>query len=190
MASNLIVIGVSTGGPKLLNWMFSQLPPLNAAIVIIQHVPPDIDRAIVERLNRLSSMEVYLAESGDILREAHVYLAPALLHLTVVANRSLQLVNSAKVNFCCPSIDVTMKSLKPRHEGKTIGVILTGMGKDGAEGLVHIKGLGGITLAQSEESCTIFGMPKYAIDTGMVDYVLDPALICKKLQELVGVHKP
>ena len=185
---NIIVIGSSTGGPKLLAKLFSELPPLNAAIIIVQHVPPVFDRRIAERLDRLCSMDVVLAQDGDVLENRKVYFAPASKHLKVHRNNRVMLVEDKKVNCCCPSIDVAMKSIRANKSGGLVGVVLTGMGSDGADGISHIKSLGGITIAQDEASSVIYGMPKAAYNTGKVDFVLHEDDICAKLEEIVSFN--
>lgn len=177
MVKNIVVIGSSTGGPKLLNEMFKEMPVLDAAVIIVQHVPPKFDHAIAERLNDFSPMEIKLAASGDVLKHGKGFFAPANSHVRIRNNRVIHLVGrdydkEKLATCCCPSIDVTMRSLNKASSGKIIGVVLTGMGSDGAEGIVHIKALGGITLAQDEASCVVFGMPRAAIATMKVDHVL------------------
>ena len=186
MNNNLIIIGSSTGGPKVLNEMFSALPVLDASIVIIQHVPTYFDKAIAVRLDDLSKFTVKLAEDGDVLSAGTAYMAPAQKHLKLISNSRISLVEDAKVNCCCPSVDVTMKSLTSNSSGVIVGVVLTGLGRDGAAGIEHIKGLGGKTIAQDKMSSVIFGMPKSAIATGKVDHVLPPEKICEMLTKLFG----
>jgi two-component system chemotaxis response regulator CheB len=183
---NIIVIGSSTGGPKLLNKIFAELPILNATIIIVQHVPPVFDKAIAERLDSISPMSVVLANDGDTLKESTVYVAQAKLHLLLSENYKINLVKDKKINCCIPSIDATMTSLCNNKDGKIIGVLLTGMGKDGAAGISHIKHIGGITIAQDKESSTIYGMPKAAYETGNVDYVLHEDKLSAMLIKLVG----
>jgi two-component system chemotaxis response regulator CheB len=189
MSDNIIIIGSSTGGPKILNDMFISLPALNAAIIIVQHVPVLFDKAIADRLDELSRFNVKLAEHGDILKSGTAYVAQAKRHLKLKLNSRIEIVEEAKVNCCCPSVDVTMMSLEKNRSGKIIGVILTGLGRDGADGISHIKSIGGTTYAQDEETCTIFGMPKAAIDTGKVDHIFSPDVICENLIRAVGERK-
>ena len=194
MSSPLIIIGSSTGGPKVLNEMFSTLPVLDASIIIIQHVPTYFDKAIAERLNELSSMTIKVAEQDEILKHGTVYMAPAKKHLKLTHDSRVTLKEDGKVNCCCPSIDVTMKSFRVNRSGRTIGVVLTGMGRDGAEGISHIKSIGGITIAQDKKSSAIYGMPKAAYETGKVDFVLHEDDIktnfLKKLKRFAAIqHK-
>ncbi len=189
MSNSLIIIGSSTGGPKVLNEMFSTLPVLDASIIIVQHVPTYFDKAIAERLNEVSKITVKLAEDGEALRAGTAYMAPALKHLRLAGNSRISLTEDAKVNCCCPSVDVAMKSLDRDFSGRLVAVLLTGLGRDGAEGIKHIKDLGGTTFAQDERSSVIFGMPKSAIATGKVDHVLPPEKICEMLISTVGLRK-
>jgi len=189
MSNTLIIIGSSTGGPKVLNEMFSTLPVLDASIVIVQHVPTYFDKAIAERLDDISKITVKLAEDGEALRAGTAYMAPALKHLRLAGNSRISLSQDAKVNCCCPSVDVAMKSISKNFTGTLVGVVLTGLGRDGAAGIEHIKDLGGTTIAQDERSSVIFGMPKSAIATGKVDNVLPPEKICEMLTRIVGAIK-
>lgn len=182
---NIIIIGSSTGGPKVLHDIFSSLPLLNAAVIIVQHIQPIIDKSFAERLNSKSLMDVKLAENGDLLASGKVYFAPAGIHLKLARNKHIELFNGAKVNFARPSIDVTMRSVARHISGKLVGVVLTGMGRDGAEGIIHIKNLGGITIAQDKKSSAIYGMPMEAQKTGSVDFVMPPEKIVEKLIEIV-----
>lgn len=185
--NNIVMIGVSTGGPIALKRLFAELPPLNAAIVIVLHIPPGMDYKIAKGLDMVASMPVALAEDGDYLRSRHIYLAPGGFHLQLAGNSRILLNAGARVNFVQPSADVAMRSLlKPLKCKKLVGIILTGMGKDGADGIRYIKTLGGVTIAQDEESSAIYGMPKAAIETGAVDYVAPLNKIGRKLIELLN----
>jgi len=186
MSSNLVMIGVSTGGPMTLKELFRELPPLNAAIVIVLHITPEMDYRIAQGLHAAASMPVALARDGEFLRAGNVYLAPGGFHLKLDGNHRVCLCEGARVNYVQPSVDVAMQSLTRSLNGEVIGVILTGMGKDGAEGLRHVKRIGGTTLAQDQKSSVIYGMPKAALETGAVDFVLPPKGIAAKLVELLG----
>lgn len=185
--TNLVVIGVSTGGPITLKRLFADLPPLNAAFVIVLHIPPCMDYRIANSLAAVSAMPVSLAEDGGYLRKGHVYLAPGGFHLKLEGNSRMILEAGQRVNFVQPSVDVAMKSLlKPLKRERIIGVILTGMGRDGAEGIRHVKEIGGVAIAQDQESSAIYGMPKAALETGAVDFVLPPDKINRKLVKLLS----
>jgi two-component system chemotaxis response regulator CheB len=184
--NHLVMIGVSTGGPIALKQLFAELPPLDAAFVIVLHIPPGMDYKIAQGLAAIATMPVTLAEHGEYLRKGHIYLAPGGFHLKLEGNSRIILAIGLRVNFVQPSVDVAMQSLlKPLQHGRIIGIILTGMGKDGAAGIRHVKGIGGITIAQDEESSAIYGMPKVAAETGAVDFILPPAKIAKKLVALL-----
>ena len=185
--NNIVMIGVSTGGPIALKRLFAGLQPLNAAIVIVLHIPPGMDYKIAKGLGAVASMPVALAEDGEYLRSGQVYLAPGGFHLKLEGNSRVILEEGARVNFVQPSADVAMKSLlKQLKERRLVGIIMTGMGKDGSEGLRHIKAIGGVTIAQDQESSAIYGMPKAAFETGAVDFVFPPDKIGKKLIDLLN----
>lgn len=182
---NLVVIGVSTGGPLTLKSLFSELPPLDAAFLIVLHITPQMDYRIAQGLAAVASMPVTLAEEGEQLRNGNIYLAPGGSHLRLDGNSKVVLCDGPRVNYVQPSVDVTMLSLTRPLKGAMIGIVLTGMGKDGAEGIRHMKNMGGVTIAQDQKSSTIYGMPKAAAQTGAVDYVLPPRKIAGKLMELL-----
>lgn len=185
--NNIVMIGVSTGGPIALKRLFAELPPLDAAFVIVLHIPPGMDYKIARGLGAVASMPVALAEDGEYLRSGQIYLAPGGFHLKLEGNNRIILEEGERVNFVQPSVDVAMKSLlRPLKQRRIIGVIMTGMGKDGAEGIRHIKALGGVTIAQDQESSAIYGMPKAAWETGAVDFMAPPHKIGKQLVELLN----
>ncbi len=184
----IVVIGASAGGPRVLKTIFSGMPKLNASIVVVQHMPKFLNEPLRESLASLTSMRVQLAEDAHFLKPGHVYIAPSERHLALLGNRKLHLYDGEKVNYVCPSVDVTMASLTLEPGYLFIGVVLTGMGRDGADGIVHIKKeLNGLTIAQDEKTSSIFGMPKEAIATGCVDYVLPPEAIREQLIQWAGV---
>lgn len=184
--TNLVMIGVSTGGPLALRSLLNDLPPLDAAVVIVLHIAPGMDQMIARGLNGAASMPVAVAENGESLRSGTIYLAPGGSHLTLEGNRRVVLFEGGRINFVQPSVDVAMKSLQRMHHNKLVGIILTGMGKDGAEGIRHVKAMGGVTMAQDQASCAIFGMPRAAVQTGAVDHVCSPQQMGARLLEIVG----
>jgi two-component system chemotaxis response regulator CheB len=181
---NLLIIGSSTGGPRILEELFASLSRLNAAILIVQHITPGIDASLAGSLARVLPMPVHLAADGASLRHGEILLAPGGVHASLVNNQKIRLSPGEKVNSVCPSIDVTMKTAQPLTGGRLAGVILTGMGRDGADGIAHIKKIGGTTFAQDKSSSVIYGMPKAAAETGCVDFVLSTRQIGRKLTEL------
>lgn len=185
-ACNLIMIGSSTGGLKILEELFLRLPVLNAAVVIIQHITPLVDQSFVTSLARVSKMPVSLASEGMNIQAGQVYLAPGGVHLTILRNSVIHLHDGEKVNSVRPSIDVAMKSVSPPAGNRIAGIILTGMGADGAVGVAQIKQLGGITIAQDQKTSVIYGMPKAAAETGRIDFILPTERIADKMKELFG----
>lgn len=170
----------------MLEEMLPRLPVLNAAVVIIQHITPYIDKSFVTSLAIVSHMPVSLAQDGTHIQSGRVYLAPGGVHLTLIRNSVFRFHDGEKVNFVRPSIDVAMKSVTTPAGIKVVGVILTGMGSDGAVGISHIKQLGGITIAQDQKTSVIYGMPKAAAETGRIDFVLPTERIADKIRELFG----
>ncbi len=184
---NIVVIGASTGGPETLHKLLAELPVLDASILIVQHMPIYVNESVREEISSAANMEVRLAQDGDELQNGLIHLAPSLIHMEIMDNAEIKLVEGEKVNYVCPSIDVTMKSLKPIPSINTIGVLLTGMGEDGAKGISYIKReLGGKTIAQDRLTCVIYGMPRAAAETGDVDFVLPLEKIPGKIIELVN----
>ena len=147
-AKNTVIIGSSTGGFRIVGRIFSNLPKLNAGVIVVQHMLKSVNEPFKEKLNRNTQMEVKIAEDGDFLEYGKVYVAPSGYQLKIVKDRKIGLFSDGKVNAVRPSIDVTMRSVKFKSssEDQIIGVILTGMGKDGVEGIRHIKRSGGITM--------------------------------------------
>jgi len=185
----IVVIGASAGGPRILKSIFTDLPVLNCSIVIVQHMPMFINDSIAHSLDSCTPMDVHLANDNEPLKPGSVYLIPSGFHAKITRNRLLRLVQGNRVNYVCPAVDVTMMSLVRESGYQHIGIVLTGMGRDGADGIRHIKSIGGNTIAQDEKSSIIFGMPKEAIITGSVDWVLSPNQIHQKLIEMVKVIK-
>lgn len=183
---NIMIIGSSAGGPRILKEIFADLPILNGCIVLVQHMPKFINESLCRTLNQATEMDVQIARDDDSLEVGRVYVAPSEVHLELRNNRTIQLIRSEKVNFVRPSIDVTMMSVQEESGKSIVGVILTGMGKDGTEGIRHLKKMGGITIAQDEETSIIYGMPREAAATGIIDYILTPPEIKEKFIELLS----
>jgi len=184
---NIVIIGISTGGPRTLKSFFNGLPRLNASIVLVQHMIKCANKTLCQSLNSVTKMEVKIASHGETIKPGIVYFAPSEIHLELLNNRVIQLVGGQKVRFVKPAVDVTMKSVKKAAENNIIGIIMTGMGMDGTKGIEYIKSIGGVTFAQDEETSVIWGMPMSAINTGKVDYILPPEGIRKKLISQTGI---
>ncbi len=177
----LVTIGASTGGPKAIPEVLSRLPrDLPAAILIVQHMPEGFTKSFAERLNWYTSLEVREAKNGDELQPGIALVAPGDMHMEVDGKKAI-LTKDPPVNNVRPSADVLMKAAARSYGSKCIGVLLTGMGQDGAEGMRDIKIHGGKTIAQNKESCVVFGMPKAAIDLRIVDSIASLSLIAKKI---------
>jgi two-component system chemotaxis response regulator CheB len=170
----LIIIGASTGGTEAIREVLLPLPPDAPAVLIAQHMPAGFTRSFAQRLNGLCRITVKEAEHGERVLPGYAYIAPGGFHLSLGrsgANYVAQLDQELPVNRHRPSIDVLFDSAA-RHAGKNaIGMILTGMGRDGAEGLLRMKQAGAYTFAQDEASCVVFGMPREAIALGAADEV-------------------
>ena len=187
VAPSVVVIGASTGGTRVLPELLKLLPPLRACILIVQHMPKYINASVVRSWSQDASGVVKLAQQDEILEEGIVLVAPSEVHCVLTGNRRINLEDGPRVNFVRPAIDVTMRSFAPLQPGqKLFGVLMTGMGKDGALGLAHIKGLGGCTIAQNEATCAIYGMPAAAVKLGVVNYELPPEAIARVLASALG----
>ncbi len=179
----VLAIGASTGGPKAVMSIMKSLPAqFDAATFIVQHIAEGFTRGFAQWLDQESSIRVRLAADGDEAVRGTALVAPDDCHMVFEQGR-IRLVHSEPVNCCRPSIDVFFNSLSAAFGARVVGVLLTGMGKDGAQGLLRIRERGGVTLVQDEQSCTVFGMPKAAISLDAVDEVLPlagiPAAICR-----------
>ncbi|ALJ71848.1 Chemotaxis response regulator protein-glutamate methylesterase [Burkholderia pseudomallei] len=170
----LIIVGASTGGTEAIREVLTPLPPDAPAVLIAQHMPPGFTRSFAQRLNGLCRISVKEAEHGEHVLPGHAYIAPGHAHLLLArsgANYIAHLSDEPPVNRHRPSVDVLFRSAA-QHAGKNaLGVILTGMGRDGAAGLLEMKKAGAYTFAQDEASCVVFGMPREAIAMGGVDDV-------------------
>jgi two-component system chemotaxis response regulator CheB len=183
------VIGASTGGPVALQRILERMParfPL--PIAIVQHMPAGFTRPFADRLNRLSLLHVSEAADGDRLQPGRVLLAPAGLHLRITSSLATVLAAASEDAGHVPSIDVTMKSAARARPGRVLGILLTGMGHDGAEGMATIRASGGLTIGESEASCVVYGMPRAAEQRGAVDVMLPLVEIIALLEELAGYH--
>jgi two-component system chemotaxis response regulator CheB len=170
----LIIVGASTGGTEAIREVLVPLPPDAPAVLIAQHMPPGFTKSFAQRLNGLCRITVKEAEHGERVLPGHAYIAPGHAHLLLArsgANYIAHLSDDPPVNRHRPSVDVLFRSAA-QHAGKNaVGVILTGMGRDGAAGLLDMRKAGAYTLAQDEASCIVFGMPREAIATGAADEI-------------------
>lgn len=183
----LVVIGVSTGGPRALRQLFTGMPRLAAGIVLVQHMPKFVNASFRKTLDAMTEMDVVIAEHHSNICMGTIHIAPSEVHLVLRDNQRISLVQGPKVDFVKPSIDVAMISTQRRKGCRVVGIVLTGMGRDGSEGIRHIKEIGGVTIAQDARSCTIYGMPKAAAETGDIDFVLSPEEIRDYLIGWAGI---
>jgi two-component system chemotaxis response regulator CheB len=169
----LVVVGCSTGGPTALPILLAGLPPdFGVPVVVAQHMPPGFTRAFAERLNRVCDVEISEAKDGDPLKIGTALVAPGGKHLLLRrdgAQLFAEVREGPKVSGHCPSVDVLFRTVARAMGANAVGVILTGMGADGASGLLEMHKAGATTFAQDEESCVVYGMPKAALDLGGVD---------------------
>ncbi|MFH2137899.1 MAG: chemotaxis response regulator protein-glutamate methylesterase [Candidatus Omnitrophota bacterium] len=174
--TQVIAIGASTGGPKAIKEILPYFAPdIHAAFLIVQHMPAVFTKAMAERINSDSKIAIKEAEDGDVLCDGCGYVAPGGYHMVVVKHGDDMLIRLTKdppVNSVRPSITVMMNSAAKEFGAKCTGVLLTGMGQDGVEGMRSIHDAGGKTLAEDESTCVVFGMPKVAIKEGVVDKVV------------------
>ena len=171
----LIIIGASTGGTEAIKDVLVQMPPDCPGILVTQHMPEAFTKSFAERLDKLSRIAVKEAAHGERVLPGHAYIAPGHSHLLLKrsgANYVTELSQAPPVNRHRPSVDVLFRSAANYAGSNAVGVILTGMGKDGAAGMLEMKNAGACTFAQDEATCVVFGMPKEAIALGGVDEVV------------------
>lgn len=168
----IITIGASTGGPPAIEDILLQLPANVPPILIVQHMPVGFTKLFAQRLNSLTNFTVKEAEEGDAIVPGQALIAPGGHHMIVTKEGKIHLDDGPPLHSVKPAVDPMMETAAEVYKAETIGIILTGMGRDGALGMKRIKKFGGTTIAQDESTCTVFGMPKAAIEEGCVDKVL------------------
>jgi len=175
-ASKVVAIGISTGGPHSMEYLLSRLPvEFSAAILVVQHMPAGFTEAFARRLNDVCSLEVKEAQSGDLLAAGRVLICPGGRHMRVrrmPLGDVVVLSDDPKVSGHRPSVDVLFRSVAQEFGADAVGLLMTGMGEDGAEGLGVMKEAGAFTIAQDEESSVVFGMPRVAIERGYANRVV------------------
>ncbi|RLG68393.1 chemotaxis response regulator protein-glutamate methylesterase [archaeon] len=193
IANLVLAIGASTGGTEALKVLLSSLAPapIPGAVVVL-HMPENFTKAYAERLNFMFPFDVKEVEDKDRVVPGRVLMAKGNHHMLLSKSGAFYLARIKKgplVHSCRPSVDVLFKSVAEVAKDKSIGVILTGMGRDGAEGLLAMKKAGAHTIAQDERSCVVFGMPKAAIELGAVDDVLPIDSIGKRILEILATRR-
>ncbi len=189
----LVCIGASTGGTLALEYILQRMPLQMPPVLIVQHMPPNFTRQFAERLDGLSVLTVKEAENGEMVSEGTAYIAPGGQHLELErrgASLYARLTSSERVNFQRPSADVLFSSAAEYAGRNAIAALLTGMGKDGAEGLARLKAAGAWTIAQDEKSSVVWGMPKAAINIGAASEVLSLDKIPERLAVLSRDENP
>lgn len=188
----IVAMGISTGGPKLLSQIIRTLDEnLSATYIIVQHMPPGFTRTLAERLNTMTKLTVKEAIHGDVLKRGEVYIAPGGKQLKVMSsdNPYIVLTDEEPYKGHKPSVNVMMNALaqiKGCHK-KYIAIIMTGMGSDGLEGIMHLKKSQMCTvIAQDEATCTVYGMPKAIINAGLADYICPSDEITKMIKKIAG----
>ena len=182
---NAIALGVSTGGPISLQKVIPLLSEnLNVPIFIVQHMPPKFTKSLADRLDGMSKLSVKEAEHGDVVKKNFVYIAPGGKHMVFVkigVDVKILLSDEPTTSLHRPSVDVMFKSAISIYGKKMLGAIMTGMGKDGLEGIAELKKIGGNCLAQNANSCVVYGMPKAIVDAGYADIVVPLEQIANKI---------
>jgi two-component system chemotaxis response regulator CheB len=190
--TEIIIIGASTGGPQTLEAILCSLPVnLPVPVIIVQHLPTRFfTESFAEHLNKVTDLEVKVAENAEVLQPGKVYLAPAELQMTFKMSDTdvITSLTEAQPDSLSPSVDIAMESAAKVYNGNSLGIILTGMGCDGREGMRAIKEAGGKTIVQ-DESSLIFGMPRAVIEAGIADEVLSVDGIADAMMECGGVYK-
>ncbi len=189
----LIAIGASTGGTEAIKDVLCALQPDNYSIVIVQHIPKAFSKSFADRINSISALDVCEAVDGQPIAPGGVYIAPGDKHLTIAKHNGgycCQLDDSAPYNRHKPSVDVLFNSIADIAGNNAIGVLLTGMGSDGARGLKHMHSRGALTIAQDQSSSVVWGMPGEAVKLSAADYVLPLREIPGSLTAIIAHSKP
>ncbi|NQT70362.1 MAG: chemotaxis response regulator protein-glutamate methylesterase [Desulfobacteraceae bacterium] len=190
--SEVVAIGISTGGPNALAQMMPKLPAkLGAPILIVQHMPPVFTRSLAVSLNAKCYLEVREAVDGEPLRPDTALIAPGGKQMKVVAaadgkSRIIRITDDPPENSCKPSVDYLMRSIAHHYKDRATGVIMTGMGSDGMLGLKLMKRNGATILAQDESTCVVYGMPKEPIEAGIVDVIAPLDKLAEEIVRAVG----
>jgi len=186
--NKVIAIGASTGGVHAVESILARLPENTPGIVLVQHMPEHFTKAFAERMNEFCKVRVAEARNGDIVSQGQVLIAPGNFHMTLNRSGALYLVQlnqQERVSLHRPSVDVLFRSVAAFAGRNAVGVILTGMGADGADGLLEMKKAGARTIAQDEATSVVFGMPREAIARGAVDAVVPLEGVAEKVLEFV-----
>lgn len=187
--NKIIAIGASTGGTEALKAVLTKMPPNSPGIVVVQHMPANFTTAFADRLNSLCSIAVSEARNDDTVIPGKALIAPGNFHMIMRrsgARYYVEIKDGPMVHHQRPAVDVLFKSVARYAGANAVGVILTGMGADGAEGMLEMKKAGASNIAQDEKSCVVFGMPKEAIKLGGVDRVVPLDQVSNEILKMVG----
>lgn len=194
---SLIVIGVSTGGPNALNQLMCMLPKrLGCPVLIVQHMPPFFTASLASFLSKKSGLDVVEATHGERMQADRIYIAPGGKHMEIrkrtdaMGGYEITTSEAPPVNSCRPSVDVLFQSVASEFSGSILSIILTGMGEDGCKGVTALRrSPSTYTIAQNEESCVVYGMPRAIVERGLADEVLPLDQIAGRISELVLKRK-
>jgi two-component system, chemotaxis family, protein-glutamate methylesterase/glutaminase len=184
VGSHVVAIGASTGGTEAIREVLGRLPPEMPPIVMVQHMPESFTGSFARRLDSLTALSVVEAQGGELLRPGRVYLAPGHSHMLirrVAGGFGIELSRAEPVNRHRPAVDVLFNSVASEAATNATGIILTGMGKDGARGLLAMRKAGAWTIGQDEATCVVYGMPREAVALGGVAEVAALADIASRL---------
>lgn len=181
-----VVMGASTGGPKALFNVITNLPEkLGVPVLVVQHMPEGFTKAFADRLNKFSKLKVVEAQEGMTIEKNVVYIAPGGKHMEISSSKTITLNSEPQIWGVRPAVDKLFVSASKIYGENLLSIILTGMGRDGANGIIEIKKAGGATIAEDESTCIIYGMPKAAYDTNMIDEVIPLYDISKRIANIV-----
>ncbi len=176
LETNVIVMGASVGGPRTFESILKEIPRnFPSPILIVQHMNNMFTRQFTIRLNQVCSLKAILGKNGDEIKSGIIYVAQGDKHMQIIEKNEkphIRIYEGAPVNFCRPSVDVLFYSAARIYKEHTLGILLTGMGTDGVNGLKSIKEYGGRTISESQETDVLYGMPKMAVQSGVSDYIV------------------
>lgn len=188
---DVLVVGVSTGGPNALAEFIPKLPKkLGVPVLLVQHMPPMFTKSLANHLNAKSAIEVVEAVDNENILPDKVYIAPGGKHMVLRVDQKSKkpivgIIDTPPVNSCKPSVDVLFQSISQYYKGNILSLIMTGMGSDGKNGVKKLKRIGCYSVAQSENSCVVYGMPRAIVDENLADEVVDLPKIGKRISELI-----
>lgn len=183
---DVVVIGASTGGPKALQEVLTKIPgDIGVPVLVVQHMPEGFTKVFAERLNKVCHLKVTEAEDGEDIKKNTIYIAKGGYHMVISRNRKIELNKEPSIWGVRPAVDKLFNSAINCYGSNILSVVLTGMGRDGADGTKNIKNNGGVTLSEDKSTCTIYGMPKAAYETGKVDLVIPLDKVADNIVKIV-----